>query len=85
MNPTERLIHHVTGAIERGEAVAVVEQRAPRGAKTYIQRLGNGYRETVDEFDSRKEARAMLAEYQMADPTAHHYLSSRPCANWRTQ
>ena len=28
--PLERLRHHVTGAIERGEAVAIVEQAAPR-------------------------------------------------------
>lgn len=27
MNPLERLRYHVTGAIERGEAVAIVEQR----------------------------------------------------------
>lgn len=27
-NPHERLQHHVTGAIERGEAVPIVEQRA---------------------------------------------------------
>lgn len=49
----------------------------------YIQRRGNGYLETVDEFDTRKEANRMLTEYQMADPTADHYISSRCCANWR--
>ena len=27
MNPLERLRHHVSGAIERGESVAIVEQR----------------------------------------------------------
>ena len=27
MNPLDRLRYHVTGAIERGEAVAIVEQR----------------------------------------------------------
>lgn len=27
-SPQDRLRHHVTGAIERGEAVAIVEQRA---------------------------------------------------------
>ncbi len=48
----------------------------------YINRLGNGYRETVDEFETRKEARAMLIEYRMADPSANHYLSSRPCKGW---
>lgn len=27
MNPLDRLRYHVTGAIERGESVAIVEQR----------------------------------------------------------
>ena len=49
----------------------------------YIQRVGDGYRETVDEFDTKKEAREMLAEYQMADPTARHYISTRPCNDWK--
>ncbi len=48
----------------------------------YIQRKGEHQLETVDEFETRKEARAMLAEYRMADPTAEHYLSTRPCKNW---
>lgn len=50
--------------------------------KTYIQRKGDGYLETVDEFATRKEARAMLEEYRMADPYALYYLSSRPCRDW---
>lgn len=49
----------------------------------YIQRKGNGYLETIDEFTTRKEARAMLAEYRMSDPSAVYYLSSRACKNWR--
>lgn len=48
----------------------------------YIQRYGQGQRETVDEFATRKEARAMLAEYRMSDPSAEYYLSQRACANW---
>lgn len=53
--------------------------------KTYIQRKDNDTRqlETVDEFETRKEARAMLSEYCMADPYAEYYLSSRPCKDWR--
>lgn len=51
--------------------------------KTYIQRKGQGQLETVDEFDTRKEAGLMLAEYRMSDRTAHFYLSSRPCKDWR--
>lgn len=49
----------------------------------YVQRKGKGYRETVDEFTTRKEARAMLAEYRMADPSAEYYLSTRACKAWR--
>lgn len=52
---------------------------------TYIQRNGQGTRETVDEFTTRKEARAMLAEYQLADPSANYYLSSRPCKGWNEE
>jgi hypothetical protein len=48
----------------------------------YIQRKGNGYLETVDQFETYKEARAMLAEYRMSDPTAHFYISSRACKGW---
>jgi len=50
--------------------------------RTYIQRRDSNQLETVDEFDTRKEARAMLAEYQVADPFASYYLSSRPCKGW---
>lgn len=49
----------------------------------YINRVGGGCRETVDEFTTRAEARAMLSEYNMADPAGHHYISRRCCANWR--
>jgi hypothetical protein len=49
----------------------------------YIQRKGDGYLETVDEFESGKECRAMLTEYRMADPYATYYLSQRPCKAWR--
>lgn len=51
--------------------------------KTYIQRKGDGYLETVDEFETRKEARAMLAEYRLSDPSGIYYLSSRPCKAWK--
>lgn len=49
----------------------------------FIQRKGQGYLETVDEFDTRKEARAMLAEYRMSDRSAEFYISTRPCKAWR--
>ena len=49
----------------------------------YIQRRGDGYLETVDEFETRKEAKLMLAEYRMSDPTAEFYISRRACKAWR--
>lgn len=48
----------------------------------YIQLRRFGL-ETVDEFQTMREARAMLAEYRLADPTGHYYLSRRPCRAWR--
>lgn len=49
----------------------------------YIQRKGDGYLETVDEFSTMREARAMLIEYRISDPYAYYYMSSRPCKAWR--
>jgi len=49
----------------------------------YIQRKGQGYLETVDEFTTRKEARKMLSEYQMSDPSGYYYLSTRCCKAWK--
>ena len=54
----------------------------PRLARYFIQRRDGRNLETVDEFADRKEARAMLAEYRMADPSAGHYISTRPCRDW---
>ena len=51
--------------------------------KRYIQRKGDGYLETVDEFDSVKEACKMLAEYRLSDPFAEYYVSQRCCKLWR--
>ncbi len=51
----------------------------------YVQRKDTqfGTLETVDEFETRKEARAMLDEYRLGDPYADYYLSSRACKDWR--
>jgi hypothetical protein len=49
----------------------------------YIQRRGQGQLETVDQFETRREARAMLAEYRLSDPAGSYYLSSRPCHDWK--
>ena len=47
-----------------------------------IQRKDTKYLETVDEFPTMKEARAMLKEYRLADTSAYYYISSRPCRDW---
>jgi hypothetical protein len=53
--------------------------------KRYIQRRDSKQLETVDEFDTPKEARAMVAEYQLSDPSAIYYVSRRPCRGWNNQ
>ncbi len=50
----------------------------------YIQRRGDGYLETVDEFATSREARLMLKEYRMSDPSASFYISQRCCKQWRS-
>ena len=52
---------------------------------TYIQRFGQGQRETVAEFQTKREARLMLFEYRLCDYSACYYLSTRPCENWREE
>lgn len=69
------------GRISRALAQRATLRKPP--ALFYINRVGGGYRETVDEFTTRAEARAMLSEYNMADSAGHHYISRRCCANWR--
>ncbi len=49
----------------------------------YIQRKDGRYLETVDEFKSMAEARSMLAEYQLSDPYARYYISTRCTKGWR--
>lgn len=48
----------------------------------YIQRKDKNNLETVDEFETRKEAAEMLAEYRLSDRTAEYYLSQKPCTDW---
>jgi hypothetical protein len=49
----------------------------------YIQRKGHGGLETVDETASLKDAKFLLKEYIMSEPTASYYLSQRACKDWR--
>jgi len=53
----------------------------------YIQRKDShtNQLETVDEFETRKEARLMVSEYRMCDTTAHYYISQRACNDWHDQ
>ena len=53
--------------------------------KVYVQRFGQGQRETVDEFDTRSEALKMAREYRLGDPSAEYYLSTRPCGGWEVK
>tara|TARA_R100000908_G_C3665755_1_gene90942 strand:- start:1 stop:168 length:168 start_codon:yes stop_codon:yes gene_type:complete len=39
--------------------------------------------ETVDEFDTRKEALRMLKEYQSLHVDGYYYISSRSTQYWR--
>lgn len=48
----------------------------------YINRDGQGQRETVDSFNTSREARAMVTEYRLSDPSANYWISPRPCAGW---
>ena len=50
----------------------------------YINMKAYGTIETVDEFETRKEAREMLTEYRMAyGGGVHLYLSQRATRDWR--
>lgn len=49
----------------------------------YIQRKAGKELETVDEFETRKEAREMLKEYRLSDNSAYYYISSRCCKHWK--
>jgi hypothetical protein len=49
----------------------------------YIQRKDGSTLETVDEFDSYKEAKVMVKEYRISDTSASYYISSRACKSWK--
>lgn len=48
----------------------------------YINRKGDGYTETVDEFEDRAEAQIMAKEYRRSDPGARYWTSDKPCKGW---
>jgi hypothetical protein len=57
-NPHERLRHHVTGAIDRGEKTAIVEQPADRlaSAKSQGQAQFDSIKEMIDALDGWQAA-----------------------------
>ena len=48
----------------------------------YINYKGGEGKETVDEFDNRKEAEVALREYKASDKVGEYWISPRPCAGW---
>lgn len=61
--------------------------RRPAGRTYYINRTGDGYRETVSEVSpdqgGKKEAERECSEYQLGDPAGRYYVSTRACSNWK--
>jgi len=49
----------------------------------FIQRKDGNNLETVDQFETRKEAREMVREYAISDPDATFYISTRACKHWK--
>jgi hypothetical protein len=49
----------------------------------YIQRIGGGLLETIDQFETRIEAIVMLAEYRLSDSYGIYYISTRCCKGWK--
>lgn len=48
----------------------------------FIQRKDSNGLETVDGFETNKEAKKMIIEYRISDPYAQYYISSRCCKAW---
>ena len=49
----------------------------------YINVKINGVVETVDEFETYKEAQAIRNEYNLSDIYNYYYISSRSTKKWR--
>ena len=48
-----------------------------RNEMVYVQRKDGKTLETVDQFETWKEARGVIKEYRLSDSSANYYLSSR--------
>lgn len=51
----------------------------------YINIKNNGEVETVDQFETMKEAREMVKEYNLGDSYNYYYISSRSTKEWRNE
>lgn len=51
----------------------------------YINMKQNNEVETVDEFETYKEAKAMVKEYNLSDSYNNYYLSQRSTKEWRNR
>jgi len=49
----------------------------------YIQRKDGNDLETVDQCETIREARYLVNEYRICDPSALYYISNRCCKHWR--
>jgi len=52
---------------------------------TYINMKQDNTVETVDEFETYKEAKAMVKEYNLGDSYNTYYLSQRSTKEWRNR
>jgi len=48
----------------------------------YINRFGQGQRETVSEAATKKVAKHDCWQFAISDPSARHWVSTRPCKGW---
>ena len=48
----------------------------------YIQLKTGNELETIDQFNSYKEAKANLTEYRISDTSGYYYISKRACKHW---
>ena len=51
----------------------------------YVQRKDGRDLETVDQFETYKEAREMVKEYRLSDRSVEYYISSRCCKQWKEE
>jgi len=49
----------------------------------YINIKNNNGVETVDQFETKKEAAEMLLEYRKSDSYNHYYISQKSTNNWK--